>query len=825
MIAHATALTPSAAPSAPGTGATLVATDGRVLPLRATAISGRAGGGICRALLTQTFVNDHAEPLAVVYQVPLPADGAVSGYRFVIGEREIMGRIDRRADARRAFEDAILSGRTAALLEQDRTSIFRQELGNVPAGATVSITLTIDQPLSWSAELGGSWEWRFPTVVAPRYLGHPGRVVDADRISPDVTLDRMAVGVSLDLSIEEATFGVESPSHAICTTAGQIAAGQVTTGPITAVQLAEGAAALDRDVVVRWRVAASTASSSVSLARTGDDAHALLTLVPPRIDGPTRGPHVARDLIVLLDTSGSMSGAPLDQSKRIATALVDQLDANDRLELIEFSTAPRSWRAAPVSADVAARASAKAWIAGLHASGGTEMRTGIHAALVNLRPEAQRQVVLVTDGQIGFESEIVGKIHGALPKGCRVHTVGVGSGVNRSLTSPAARAGRGTEIVIGIDEDPERAVAKLLAHTDAPQIVDLQLDGDALLEHAPMHLPDLMAGMPAQVSLRLRADGGTLRIRGRSATGAWEQRISVPPCAAHSGNAGIVARFGRQQVEDLELRIATGESGLDAAIETIGLTYAISTRLTSWVAIDSIRAVDPTEPTRREVMPHQLPHGMSASGVGLRAPSVLASEMLRASAPMTSGAPPMGAAGLPSAIGGAGPGHAGKKMEQPAVARRARAVSPPVPPQPAAPAPAQTPLPPPSVSDGARGEAFDELDDLADAEEGSRTMRTLVGAPTHGPMVVKGQFVRTADGTVVLEIEITGEAIDWIAPTTIALMVDHSPCTGTVDVTRTTRNGRVIPGTRIRVCLTGVPAGEVNNAQFATGGLYFLVHA
>lgn len=812
MIAHAAALPPVAAHDAPHRGATLVALDGRALPLRAAALSARAASGLGRATLVQTFVNDHAEPLHVEYQVPLPADGAVSGYRFVIGERTIEGRIDRRGDARRAFEDAILSGRTAALLEQDRTSLFHQEIGNVPAGATVTITLTIDQPLVWSAERGGCWEWRFPTVVAPRYMGEAGRVPDAGRIAPHVTLDPMPLGTALRLDIDESTLGVESPSHAI----------RSIVAASTTVELADGTAPLDRDIVVRWAVASQATTSSLSLARTGGDTHALLTLVPPRVDQPARSPHVARDLIVLLDTSGSMSGAPLEQSKRVAMALVDRLDDRDRLELIEFSTSPRAWRASPVAADAAARTAAKAWIAELRASGGTEMRTGIHAALCNLRPEAQRQVVLVTDGQIGFESEIVGRIHAALPSGCRVHTVGVGSGVNRSLTSPAARAGRGVEIVIGINEDPERAVAKLLAHTGAPQIVDLQLDGDALLEHAPQHLPDLMAGMPAQISLRLRPSGGTLRIHGRTATGIWEQRIAVPRCVEGTGNAGVVARFGRQRVEDLEMRVATGERGLDPQIEALGLDYAISTRLTSWVAVDAEVRVDPTEPTRREVMPHALPHGMSASGVGLRAPAGAMPQGDLGTLSME-GAPSRRAAAAPSRARTSAPAEPEARKTQQSdglIARAVRRLRPGAPPQPAAPAPA----PPPAMRDEAGGSA--DADRMAEAEApGERTMRTTAGFAAPAPVLRKGTFTRTSDGAVVIELEITDEAIDWIPPSTLELFVDHTPASAAIDPSRTTRAGRIVPGTRIRICCLGVPAGNVAHARCFIGGVLVLVHA
>src|SRR4051794_30958388 len=162
----------------------------------------------------------------------------------------------------------------------------------------------------------------------------------------------------------------------------------------------------------------------------------------------------------------------------------------------------------------------------LGASGGTEMRAGILEALRPLRAESQRQVVLVTDGLIGFEAEVVGTIVERLPASCRVHTVGVGSAVNRSLTGAAARAGRGLEVIVGLGEDPERAARRLVAHTDAPLVVGLELSGSALIDHAPAALPDLYAGAPALVALALRPEGGELVARGRTATGEWREHLA-----------------------------------------------------------------------------------------------------------------------------------------------------------------------------------------------------------------------------------------------------------------------------------------------------------
>ena len=169
---------------APRQGAELVTTDGRALPLLSSRLVAEAAGGIARLVLEQTFENRHEETLRVTYKMPLPADGAVSGYEFSIGLRTIKGHVEPKEKARENFEQAILEGRTAALLEQERADIFTQEIGNVPGGTSIVARITIDQRLTWLPE--GEWELRFPTVIGPRYIS-------ADDSEEDASAVRIAV--------------------------------------------------------------------------------------------------------------------------------------------------------------------------------------------------------------------------------------------------------------------------------------------------------------------------------------------------------------------------------------------------------------------------------------------------------------------------------------------------------------------------------------------------------------------------------------------------------------------------------------------------------
>ncbi|HMV68079.1 MAG TPA: VIT domain-containing protein [Myxococcota bacterium] len=180
----------------------LVAVDGAELSLRAVHLRARAEGGYASVVIEQVFVNPLDRAVDVTYQLPLPADAAVGGFRFVLADEEVLGRVQGREAARRTFERALAEGRTAALLEQDRDALFTQRVGNVPAGAIVQVEVTLDQPLAWR---DGAWEWRFPTVVAPRFVDEA--VADADRLAVDVADGPLLARLSLSLDVADAAPG------------------------------------------------------------------------------------------------------------------------------------------------------------------------------------------------------------------------------------------------------------------------------------------------------------------------------------------------------------------------------------------------------------------------------------------------------------------------------------------------------------------------------------------------------------------------------------------------------------------------------------------
>jgi Ca-activated chloride channel family protein len=754
------------------TGGRLVDTTGRLLPLRNCSIDIDAHAGLARVVLRQTFVNDSSDPLQATYQFPLPADAAVGDYSFTMNGRRVFGQIDRVADARRRFEAAILEGRTAGLVEQNRSSLFTQEIGNIPPHGEVSCEIEIDQKLKWLED--GHWEWRFPTTIAPRYMGQPGRVPDQKNVSVEVTRGTSRARFNLRLRIhdEQRACAAFSPTH------------RLATNPegLVVLESREGEP-LDRDIAVRWAAAEQHVGLSVATARMGpehplaESAFGLVTLVPPSLDESLAT--LPRDLILLVDTSGSMDGRPLKVAKAVALALIASMGPADRLEMIAFANNPCRWHAKPRVCDGATKAKASRWVRSLRAEGGTEMHAGLMEALADLRSDAQRQVVLITDGLVGFESEIVRAVRQRTPANCRVHTVGIGPASNRSLTCAVAEAGGGAEYSVDLDEDLAAAAGRIVTRLSKPLVVDVQVSGTALWEAAGPAKCDVLAASPAMIPIRLRPEGGSLEVRGRTPIGTWTAQTDIKPIRHGSGNASVVRLFGRALVERLELDAAAGEN-VDARIEHVGLQYRIATRLTSWVAVSEDLTVDPTSPVRRERIAQQLPYGLSVEGLGLGD---------QFEVPRGRPVPEIGSLASPEGLGdqfGVPKGRAAKVARYYQMADNDEVHG----------NPSQAAVPPPPE---VWFERAPDLDHHPDHEAFTPPETDVLFAK-----VVSRQGER-----LVLEFEVP-RALDWDP----AEVITASGLSVRFDPTSTTRPGRYMVGQSIRLVLLGIPEHvEVTSLQ------------
>ena len=594
-------------------GAELVTLDGRSLPLVASTLRAEARGGLARLVLEQRFVNRYDETLAVTYRMPLPADGAVCGYAFEIAGRVVKGVVDRKQRARERFDAAIASGRTAALLEQERSDIFTQQIGNIPAGETIDARITVDQRLAWLPE--GEWELRFPTVIGPRYIGSADTIADARATHVKVATEDLGVRLQIALAIGDTISDgrkASSPSH------------QLAARP-------DGTIALSTETPARPRPRGALAGRDArrrAVARgraPGRDRGG----VRPAHDRPAgagvAGARRCRAICSSCSTPAARWAAVRStRPSRWSSMLIDSLGEQDRLELIEFSNSPRRYKQEPVIATAKAKAEAIKWVRSRTADGGTEMRDGGGRGAAHAARSARsaRSCSSPTATSAASSRSCACSTSGCRPS-CRLHVLGVGSAVNRSLATALARAGRGAEVIVGVDEDAERGAKRLLDRTRMPVLTNVEIAGTALVRHAPEHVPDVFEGAPLIAALELRPEGGELVVRGQLAherVGAADPRPRDPPSARATPRSRRCSGASAWRTSRRGRRSTRSARRSTAQIEALGLRFQIATRLTSWVAIDERVSVEPGERGRgRElVVPQELPYGTSAAAFGLR---------------------------------------------------------------------------------------------------------------------------------------------------------------------------------------------------------------
>ncbi len=642
----------------PDAGLGALVTNRGNLPLDAVDVRAAVAGTSARVELTQDFRNPFDIPLEATYIFPLPDRAAVTTMRMECDGHVVEGVLKERSRAREDYDQAIAEGRRAAIAEEDRPDVFTIRVGNIAPGERVTVRLTLAQPLPYS---DGEVMFRFPLVVAPRYIpgsplaGAPAgsgvaadtdAVPDASRISPPVLLPGFPNPVRLTLSadIDPAGLplaGIRCSLHAT--------AEQADADGHTIVRLRPGER-LDRDFILRLAVADhdQVATSLVLTPDTGEDPAQgtfTLTLVPPNGDGRPR----PRDVVLVLDRSGSMLGWKIVAARRAAARIVDTLTASDRFAVLRFDNQDERLPDVPGGLAPATdrnRFRAVEWLARTDARGGTEMLAPLERAVQLLAGEPEREgtggraaepegdgqapddrdrvLVLITDGQVGNEDQILRRL-GLLLAGIRVHVVGIDRAVNAGFLSRLAGAGRGRCELVESEDRLDEAAARIHRRIGAPLVSGIALAADGLQIEpgtvAPSLLPDLFEGVPVMVTGRWQGNpGGAITVRGTAPDGTpFESKVT----ATVGSYPASMATWARAHLRDLEDRYAcvaghdsAGMAGLERQITEVSLRYGVLCRFTAFVAVDSRVVTDGGVP-HRVTQPVELPAGWEPAGLGL----------------------------------------------------------------------------------------------------------------------------------------------------------------------------------------------------------------
>ncbi|QRK12274.1 VWA domain-containing protein [Archangium violaceum] len=659
---------------------------GAQVPLQGVDVTGELLGGHARVRVRQRYRNTGSKPVEAVYVFPLPSDATLTAFSMECAGRRVQGILKEREEAFRTYDDAVTAGHGAALLDQERPNVFTAQVGNLLPGEETLVEVEFLQAIQVEE---GCVRWALPTLVAPRYIpGTPtgdrtahgseeptDRVPDADRITPPVGDARYGLSLDLRISLGREVV-VESPSH-------KLDISRAESG--TRVKLSQPNVALDRDLVLSIRGQdMSTPLTTLVTHRKGEGPGTFALTVVPDLLGMAAGPK-RQEVVFVVDTSGSMGGESLPQAQGALRLCLRHLREGDRFNIIAFENSFHLFSPEPVTFTQKTLEQADRWVASLHAHGGTELLQPMMAAV---RAVPEGVVVLLTDGQVGNESEILSAVMGAR-KTARIYSFGIGTNVSDVLLEDMARQTGGAVEFIHPGERIDDKVVAQFSRALAPRVtgVEVRFEGVEASELAPAEPPQLVDGTPWSLFGRYTSPGsGKVVLKGMS--GAETFSLSIPVSfPAESDRPAVEKLWAAERIRSWQDAALVGRraQSLKERIVQLALAHGLVTPYTSFVVVEERtgeRRASGQPETR--VVPVHAPAGWSMFGTDTK------EEQTRGGALRPR---PLGpAAGVPVPAPAAAPARAAAVISRPLMPIRRV-----TPPAPAAP-------PPPASSDGSRRE-------------------------------------------------------------------------------------------------------------------------
>lgn len=589
------------------------------LPLLKSDLSVDIQGDMATVQVRQVFVNPSDAPMSAEYLFPLNQRAAVYQMQMQVGDELIEAQIQQKEQAEQTFEAAKQEGKAAALLTQHRPNMFTQKIANLMPGLPITVTLSYVQAVP---KIDDAHELVLPLIVGPRYQG----AVDAEPLPQDVEVvgvsqqERAATTqvdgwtvselpqyplvprlshpdvieparVSLDLKLRGAVpvSNLTSDTHDL-----QI---EQSEGAIRAT-FQDGRVIDNRDLVLRYELGGADTTAGVLAHHDDRGGFVSLLIEPPK--APQANQIAARELVFVLDTSGSMRGTPLDASKRFMEAALKGLRPEDYFRVIPFSSAPSEFASQAVPATQQNIRSGLRYVQRLRAAGGTEINTAIQHAFATHQPEdTLRIVVFLSDGYIGHEAGVLQTIRQQIGD-ARIYAFGVGASVNRYLLDAMAEEGRGYARYVDPTQRASDVADTLARDLKSPVLTDISVDWGALTvtDVVPKHIPDLFDGGSVRVLARYEGGGPTdIKINGRVQGRAAQMQLTpVLPAASDPHDetqqgAAIPLTWARTKIADLDRAMAVQAGDpeqLEAQITDLGLTFNLQSRFTSFVAVSKM---------------------------------------------------------------------------------------------------------------------------------------------------------------------------------------------------------------------------------------------
>lgn len=631
-------------------------------PLKHTDVQADISGYVARVTVKQTFQNPFKDKIEAVYTFPLSENGAVDEMVMKIGGRTIKGSIKKREEAREIYDQARANGQAASLLDQERTNIFTQSVANIEPGKEIEITIKYVETLPYEA---GKYSFVFPTVVGPRFnpgssIGKSGTgraedttmVPDASKITPPVAPQGERAGHDISINVHL------NAGMAISQLASKLHQVDVSNKGTTEANIAlvDKATIPNKDFVLSWNVAQDSLKSGILTYKDPKDAAGYFTLmmVPPKRVTPAQV--APKEMIFVIDCSGSQSGLPLDKAKETMRYILEHMNANDTFQVLAFNSNTQLSSPKPLPNTAENKKKALQFINSLEANGGTWMAPAVEAVCSAPQDEHRLRIVtFMTDGYVGNDYEILGMIKKYRGKS-RWFSFGTGNSVNRTLIDGMAKEGGGEAEYVLLNSSAEEVGHKFYDRISSPVLTDVELkiDGVPTKEVYPREISDVWAEKPLYFKGKyLKSGAASITISGFAGGKPYHEKLNVNFPESNTANEGIASMWARAKVDRLMSEDWFGaQSGkpnkeLKDEIVATALEHHIMTQYTSFVAVDDLKTKGNSSKT--VAVPTDLPDGVSREGaLGGSAPASRALGMASASSvPMVAGKAPALKRGMP----------------------------------------------------------------------------------------------------------------------------------------------------------------------------------
>jgi Ca-activated chloride channel family protein len=588
-----------------------------------TSVEMKISGLVARVIVRQEFRNEGDEWVEGIYVFPLPDKAAVDHMRLHVGDRYIEGEIREKEQAKKEYEQAKRAGKKTSLVQQQRANLFTTSVANVAPGELVVVEIEYLEDLRYE---DGRFSIRFPMTMTPRYI--PGQTlpdkqgsgwsVDTDRVSDASLITPPQITASQHHKVSlTATVNAGMPLEIIASRYHPVSVAE-ENGKYR-VSLSDSQTPMDHDFELVWRPIPSAEPRAMAFTESVDGEPYHLLMVMPPDQGEAPPVYMPREMIFIVDTSGSMHGVSMSQAKRAVRLAIEALRPGDLFNVIDFDTYTTSLFPNSQAANHANVNRALAYVQKLQADGGTEMVPALKLALKSPPRETHlRQIVFITDGSVGYEDEMFSMIEQKLGA-ARLFTVGIGSAPNSWFMRKAAEAGRGSYTFISALHEVQEKMERLFSKLENPQVTDIEVQwpSGVVVDAYPSTVPDLYLGEP--VSIKARASGvfrasDAVRISGNSVTGAWATELPLRAPAKSDGVAALWARARIGELLDAERRGTDPDAARASILET-ALTHHLVSKYTSLVAVDKTPVRPAGDPLSSEQVPNLMPYGQSGNAI------------------------------------------------------------------------------------------------------------------------------------------------------------------------------------------------------------------